>query len=154
VRLLYGHDDEVAEFVNERLPQRENFAGGKAIGVIDGNGYLVAGWIWHNYSPEAQVIEFSGAADTPRWMTRNILHEIFAYAFDIIGCQMVATRNSGANVRLHRQLRAYGFDRHDIPRLFGRDEDGVVWTLTDDRWRQSRFEKRVSCEQENAADAA
>ena len=154
MRLLYGHSRDVIAFVNERLPQEENFAGCEAVGVINKDGLLVAGWVWHNHSPEAQVIEFSGAADTPRWMTRKILHEIFAHAFDRLGCQMIATRNSGNNTRLHRQLAAYGFDRHQIPRLFGRNEDGVVWTLTDDQWRLSRFEKRVARGQENTASCA
>jgi len=141
VRLLYGHDADVLAFVQERLPT-ENFDGAKAVGVINAEGYLVAGWVWHNWSPQAQTIEFSGAADTPRWMTRSILHELFAYAFDGIGCQLVVTRNSARNTRLHRQLAAYGFDRHDIPRLFGRDEDAAIWSLTEEAWRQGRFGKR------------
>lgn len=72
-------------------------------------------------------------------MTRAILNELFGYAFNKIGCQMVVTRNSVTNTRLHRQLKAYGFTRFDVPRLFGRDEDGVFWTLTDSDWKQSRY---------------
>jgi RimJ/RimL family protein N-acetyltransferase len=52
---------------------------------------------------------------------------------------MVMTRNSADNKRLHRQLARYGFTRWDVPRLFGRDEDGVFWTLTDDAWRANNF---------------
>ena len=84
-------------------------------------------------------MEFSGASITPKWMTRSILHQLFSYAFDEVGCQMVLTRNSESNKRLHRQLARYGFTRWDVPRLFGRGENGVFWTLTDDAWRVNNF---------------
>lgn len=140
MRLLYGHSAAVEKFVSQLIPRcADGFDACQAIGVIDEDGKLVAGWIWHNWDPSAEVIEFSGASITPKWMTRAILHELFTYAFVGIGCQMIFTRNSADNKRLHRQLKAFGFDRFDIPRLFGRKEDAVVWTLTDDQWRASPF---------------
>lgn len=82
-------------------------------------------------------------------MTRQILHELFDYAFNTIGCQMIVTRNSATNVRLHAQLSRYGFTRFDVPRLFGRSEDGVFWTLTDTDWKASRY--YVEAKSANAA---
>lgn len=142
MRLLYGQDADVANFVASQIPQvREHgFGECRAIGVIDSQGILKAGWVWHHWWPEAETIEFSGASVDPRWMTKAILHELFDYAFNKVGCQMVLTRNSATNTRLHRQLARYGFDRFDIPRLFGRDEDGVIWTLTREKWEGSDFE--------------
>lgn len=140
MKLLYGHSDEVEAFVASLIPRcRDGFGPCQAIGILDKNGLLVAGWVWHGWDPAAQTIEFSGAGLTPKWMTRRILHELFAYAFDKVGCQMVMTRNSADNTRLHRQLEAFGFDRWDVPRLFGRHEDGVFWTLLDNEWRKSPF---------------
>ena len=141
MRLLYGHEEAVERFVAERVPGcPDGFGACRSIGVIDGEGKLVAGWCWHGWNPHAGTIEFSGAAITPKWMTKAILHELFAYAFNKAGCQMIVTRNSITNTRLHRQLKRYGFDRFDIPRLFGRDENGVVWTLTREKWEGSDFE--------------
>lgn len=142
MRLLYGHDEDVAKFVAGLMPTyaSRGFDACRATGILDGDGRLIAGWVWHNWWPEAGTIEFSGAALTPKWMTRGILHELFAYAFEKAGAQMIVTRNASTNVRLHRQLARYGFDRFDIPRLFGRDADGVIWTLTEDRWKASDFE--------------
>jgi len=141
MQLIYGEANEgaVRDFVNARLDEAFTPNNSRAVGIIDRSGRLVAGWIWHNYNPDAATIEFSGASTTPRWMTRAILQKLFAYAFDGIGCQLVVTRNSAGNVRLHRQLARFGFSRFDIPRLFGRHEDAVVWTLTDDDWRASDF---------------
>ena len=140
MKLLYGHSKEVAAFVASLIPRcADGFGPCQAIGVIDNDGRLLAGWVWNNWDPLAQTIEFSGASLTPHWMTQDILHKLFAYAFDEVGCQMVLTRNSENNKRLHRQLARYGFTRWDVPRLFGRGENGVFWTLTDDDWRANNF---------------
>jgi RimJ/RimL family protein N-acetyltransferase len=148
VKLLWGHSDDVEAFVAKLIPRcAEGFGPCNAVGIINEDGLLVAGWVWHGWDVPAQTIEFSGAALTPKWMTRQILHELFSYAFDALGCQMIMTRNSAHNKRLHRQLSAYGFTRHDVPRLFGREEDGVVWFLTDDDWRASRFYVEAQNEQ-------
>ena len=144
MRLLYGHDAAVSKFVADLIPQvrAHGFGECKAIGVIDADGLLVGGMVFHHWWPEAGTIEFSGAARTAKWLTPHILDRMFSYAFDDVGVQMLVTRNSGTNKRLHRQLAAYGFDRFDIPRMFGRDEDGVFWTLTEETFRTGRFRVR------------
>ena len=137
MRLLYNQEQAVCDFVNARIDEHFTPTSCAAVGVIDNAGLLVAGWVWHNWNPESGTLEFSGAAIDSRWMTRALLHELFSYAF--ANAQMVVTRNAADNVTLHRQLAAFGFQRFDIPRLLGRDSDGVVWTLTDDDWKDSRF---------------
>lgn len=111
------------------------------MGVFDGDN-IVAAIVYNNWQPEARVIEFHGAGITPRWLTRPVLHAMFEYPFEQLGCQMVVTRNSERNTRLHRQLRAYGFDSVVIPRLRGRDEGECIFWLTDDDWRANGFQKR------------
>jgi RimJ/RimL family protein N-acetyltransferase len=140
MKLLYGQSDRVEAFVAGLIPRcADGFGPCQAIGIVNDDGVLVAGWVWHGWDPSAGTMEFSGAAITPKWMTREILHKLFAYAFDKVGCQLIMTRNSAGNTRLHRQLKAFGFTRYDVPRLFGRGEDGVFWTLLDDEWRASPF---------------
>lgn len=108
------------------------------MGVFD-DEKLIAVILWNNYQPEAGVIEFHGAGLTPRWLTRSVLRQMFEYPFEKIGCQMVVTRNSVTNRRLHRILKAYGFKDFPIPRLRGREEGEIIWTLTDDDWRKNGF---------------
>jgi len=140
MRLLFGHSDAVEAFVASLIPRcADGFGPCQAIGVIDNDGLLVAGWVWHGYDPSAGTMEFSGASITPKWMTRDILHKLFSYAFDEVGCQLIMTRNSAGNKRLHRQLKSFGFTRYDVPRLFGRKEDGVFWTLTSECWQSGPF---------------
>ena len=156
MKLLFGHSDAVERFVAGLIPRcADGFGPCQAIGVIDNDGRLLAGWVWHGWDPSAETMEFSGASLTPHWMTQDILHKLFSYAFDEVGCQMVLTRNSESNKRLHRQLTRYGFTRWDVPRLFGRGENGVFWTLTDDDWRANNFHPGTkSHEQTQTADAA
>ena len=156
MKLLFGHSDAVERFVAGLIPRcADGFGPCQAIGVIDNDGRLLAGWVWHGWDPSAETMEFSGASLTPHWMTQDILHKLFSYAFDEVGCQMVLTRNSEGNKRLHRQLARYGFTRWDVPRLFGRGENGVFWTLTDNSWRANNFHPGTkSHEQTQTADAA
>lgn len=155
MKILHGHSTQVADFVSGLIPRcAEGFGPCYGIGIINDDGLLVAGFVFHGWDVPAQTIEFSGASLTPRWMTRKILHEIFSYAFDFLGCQMIMTRNASGNTRLHRQLSAYGFTRWDVPRLFGREADGVFWTLTDTDWRASKFYVEARNEQTQTACAA
>lgn len=108
------------------------------MGVFNGEN-LIAVILYNNFQPEAGVVEFHGAGVTPRWLTRPVLREMFAYPFEQLGCQMVVTRNSARNRRLHRMLKSYGFHDFYIPRLRGRDEDEVIWTLTEEDWRANGF---------------
>lgn len=117
-----------------------------SIGIVDDGGTVVAAMIYHNWDPHAGVIEISGAADTAKWATRPVIREMFSIPFDQFGCQMVVMRVSPKNRTatgrgLVRLLRAYGFKEYRIPRLGGRDEDQLIFTLTDDDWRSNGFHK-------------
>lgn len=117
------------------------------MGVFDGET-LIAAIVYNNYQPDAGVIEFHGAGISPRWLTKPVLAAMFSYPFEQIGCQMVVTRNSATNKRLHRQLKAYGFKHVTIPRLRGREEAESIFWLTDDAWRANGFHKEVTNGQE------
>ena len=110
------------------------------MGVFE-SGSLVAVMLYHNYSREAGVIEISGAAETARWLTKPVLHEMFAYPFDQLGCQNVVMRVSDKNTRLPRILTAYGFDSVHVPRIRGRDEGERVFWLTDEAWKANGFHR-------------
>lgn len=142
MKLLYGHDQAVAEFVSAVVPRCENgFGPCKAIGVVDKSGLLVGGMVYSGWDVHAKTIEMSGAAISKRWLTRETLKGLFSYPFDVIGVQMVVMRNSENQTALHRMLRAYDFKEFVIPRLFGREEAGHIWTLTQEDWQNNKFMK-------------
>jgi RimJ/RimL family protein N-acetyltransferase len=105
------------------------------IGGVTEAGRLIAGVVYHNYAPEAGVIELSAASTSKRWLTRPVLKAMFGYAFDEIGCQMAVLRVSEENRGMADIARRFGFTSYRIPRLRGRGEAEIIFTLTDDDWR-------------------
>ena len=137
---LYGHDKVVAEFVSRMIPGCDrDFGPCTAMGVLDNDGKLVAGLVYHNFYPENGVIEISAASISKLWMTRPVLRAIFDYPFDQLGCQLVVFRVAPADMPLRRILKAFGATEHVIPRLRGRDEAEVIVTLTDNAWKTNKL---------------
>ena len=108
------------------------------MGVIDGD-QLIAGMIYHNYSPENQTIELSGAATSRRWLTRPVFKAMFSYPFEEIGCQMVVARHSQRNIALRRMWKSVGATEYIIPRLRGRNEAEAIATFTVEAWREGKI---------------
>jgi RimJ/RimL family protein N-acetyltransferase len=144
IDFVYQHDAEVLQFMGHRTPP----AGGgygrcKTIGVIDGEGRLIAGLVYFNFDPEGETIEFGAAAITPRWFTRATYRRMFEYPFVECGCQMLYGRVRADNEHLLSLLARVNFNLTMVPRLYGRSEDGVLCTLTDDQWLDSRVSRRI-----------
>jgi len=143
---VYGHDEVVSRFVADLIPHMggRGFApNAKAIGVIDEEGRLIGGLVYHNYEPAAAIIEISGAAIHPRWLTRGTIARMYQYPFITCGCQMVFQRTPADDERLLGQLAAYDYSFVNVPRMFGRERDGVLCTLTVEDWANNRFNKRL-----------
>lgn len=139
--LIYGQNETVAHWVAAHIPGCERgFGGCTAIGVAD-DGILIGGTVFHNWNPEAGVMELSSAGVNPRWLAPKMIRAIFAYPFDQLGCQLVVMRVSERNTRMVRIAERFGFAGHLIPRLRGRDEAEWVFTLTDDDWRKHKFKR-------------
>lgn len=97
--------------------------------------------LFHNYDPRAGVIEVTAAASSRRWLTRPVLLELFSYPFRQLGCQAVVMRCDPQDKALGRILTAYGFTRHEIPRLRGKDKAEAIFVLGDDDWKANGFHK-------------
>ena len=143
MRPVYGYDDAVARFVSDQIPfgGAGGFAPCTAMGVANADDFLIGGFVFHNYEPEIGVIEVSFAGIERLWLTRPILYAAFSYVFNQLACQLACSRTP---VRLRHACRiagAYGFKQVTVPRLFGRDEDGIISTLTVEDWRVNGFHK-------------
>ncbi|MER9206838.1 GNAT family protein [Mesorhizobium sp. M0771] len=146
MKLIFGNDPVVARFVAGMTPGCEaGFGNCKAIGVGDDEtGELVAGMVFHDWQPGPGLIQISSASKTPRWLTADVRHIMFSYPFDQIGCQMVVLQVSAKNERMVRIAKAFGFTPYLIKRMRGRDEDGYVFTLTEEDWRNGRFTRKTN----------
>jgi RimJ/RimL family protein N-acetyltransferase len=118
------------------------FGNCRAIGVIDADGKLIGGVTYHGWQPEAGTIEMSAASTTPRWLSAIVLDAIFRYPFVTVGCQLVLMRVSARNKRLTKQLDRLALRRHEIPRLYGRNEDGVIYSMADNDWANWPFKRK------------
>lgn len=124
----------------DHLGFERGFGPCQAIGVLDGEA-LIGGVVFHNWAPESGVIEMSAFGSSPRWLSRDMIRTVFRYAFDANGCQLVVWRVGTDNRRTQRLAERLGFIGYPIPRLRGRDADEIIYTLTDDAWRASRYER-------------
>lgn len=149
MRLIYGQTERVAAWVAAHIDGCDRgFGDCTAIGVE--RDELIAGIVYHNWHPEAGVIEVSGAAIDKRWIRRDILAGLFEYPFSF--CQMIVAHQDKDN-RTRRMFKALGADEYVIPRLRGRDRDGYITTITAEQWAQSRFNARNRHGQTKASDA-
>jgi RimJ/RimL family protein N-acetyltransferase len=143
---LYGQDAVVAQFVADLIPHaRRGFSpNAKAIGVLNGDGHLIAGLVYHNYDPESEIIEISAAALPRRyWMTPGTLKRMYEYPFRQCGCQMVIQRVPADDLRQLGMMAAFNFTLTPLARMFGRDRDGVIGSLTREAWESNRFNQRL-----------
>ena len=140
---IYGQDEAVAAFVAQFIPEcrERGFGKCKAIGVIDADtGNMLGGLVYRNWCPETGTIEISGGAmPGTNWLSRRTIQIMYDYPFYQVGCQMVIKTTMADNMIVLRIMHAVGFDLHLVKRLGGRDKDGVLGTLTQEQWEQSKY---------------
>jgi len=144
LRYVFDQPEIVANCVAMLLPNVRSRGFGKcaAIGVIDEDGKLIGGLVYSNWNPEAGIIEIHGAAIHPRWLTRETIRHMYQFPFHQLGVQMIVQQTPAENIRLLRQLAAYNYSFIKVPRMFGRDKDGVLCCLTYEDWCDNSFNKR------------
>lgn len=107
--------------------------------VVDSQDQVAAGVVFHNWNPEAEVLEASAAAVNPKWATRSVLAELMGYAFS--HCQMIVARTAADNMRVCKLWKAMGASEYIIPRMRGRTASEAILCVTDDAWRKSRLSR-------------
>lgn len=121
-------DGPVIEFVKAQLPDcARGFGRCRAIGFERG-GQIIAGVVFHNWSPETGVIELSAASSRRDWLTRDRLIEIFAYPMRI-GCRIAVARIGENNTRARRIWQSLGATETIIPELRGPGLAECVYVL-------------------------
>lgn len=136
----------VARWVGGQIPHmsgRPDFGPCSAIGVVDDDGALVAGCVYHNYLPEYGGIEISCAANTSRWLTKSIIAAMLGYPFDQLGVVRVQALTPLSATRVRRFLNSLGFVDEGVARsALGPGLDVQITSLLSNEWAQSRFNPR------------
>ena len=136
---VYGASEIVSLWVADKIDDcPRGFGECNAIGVKSSKG-LVAGFVFHNWSPECQTIEVSAAAIDPRWAQRSILTELLSYPFFDLQCRIVLARTAENNKRPLKLWRALGATEHVLPDLRAEGLNEVVSLLKKEAWQKSRL---------------
>lgn len=118
MRLIFGHDAAVADWVAARIPHvqhGEAFGPLAAIGVVR-DGRLIAGAVYHNYLPGYEVGELSFAAESPRWATRSNIVALLSVPFAQYRWRRLTSVVRHDNDRVQRLLSGLGFKREGVVR--------------------------------------
>ena len=148
MRYVYGHDELVSRFVQEISPnaalREHGFGKHIAIGVIDDEGRLTGGIVFHDWQPHVGTIMLSGAGlPGLRWFSRDTLAVAYDYAFGQLDCQMVMScvPETEAFDGLLLLLAKLGYAFVRVDRMYGRECAGIIATFTAEDWAASRFNR-------------
>lgn len=138
MKVLFGANETVAQFVADLMPFATGFSSCTALGSIDSAGRLVGGVVFHDWRPEWRRIELSAAGIRPGWLTRGLLKACGLYAFDQLNVHSVQFRHS-EDLPFGPNVARLGGVRCIVPHGRGPGADEHFFVLTADAWKQSRF---------------
>ncbi len=132
MRVLCGHDADVAEWVAARIPHVESDGFGKCVGVgvVGQTGSLMAGVVFHDYQPACGTVQLSCAADTPKWASRKIVRAILHVPFMQYACNKVWTATPHQNERAIKFNKGIGFrPEATLRHQFGPKQHAVICSM-------------------------
>lgn len=121
-------DPRIAQWVASRIPVLDGFGASVSIGVWNGDDIL-AGVVFHDYSPTYRNIQVSIAAETPKWATRNTISRIMAYPFSQLKVNRVTSLIREGNSRSLKLCEGLGFKREGIVRKGFGDDNAIILGL-------------------------
>ena len=129
---LGGADEAVAQWVAKQLDiPIEDFLPCSACGVILG-GEIIAGVVYSNYRELTQgsTMEASIASTSPRWATRSVLRDLFAYPFIQVGVQRFWVSCARKNKRSRSLVERLGFVYEGMARkAFDGRQDAAIYSM-------------------------
>ena len=132
----------LAEWALSQIP---HMAGGQLYGdfvaaAVLRDGDLAAGVFFHDWQPSAGTMQVSMAAATPRWASREVLRDLYGYAFRTAGAAKLWAASPHANARAIRFLEGTGMKREATLRHhFGPQSHAVVCSMLRKEWARSRW---------------
>jgi RimJ/RimL family protein N-acetyltransferase len=121
--LVYGRDEEVAEWVGKRLDE-DNFCQTAAIGVEE-NGKLIAGVVYNLYNGPSICMHVA-AEPGKIWLSKNSLFKFFAYPFIQLGCNRVTGLVRVDNIEARRFDEHLGFVQEGVIRKGATDGTDMI----------------------------
>lgn len=127
MKLLYGCDENVSEWVAQRIPHMPTgFKDAKAIGVVS-NDQLIGAIVFHEY--RVNDIQISVASISKRWLSKSILNAFFSYPFLQLGCDRVTSFIPKKNKQTREFVEGIGFKEEGNIRRGFLDDDCIVYGM-------------------------
>ena len=130
MNFIYGHDDEVANWIVSHLKGdevAEDYKPFVCLG-IEHKGELIGGIIYNNY--RKNDIQLTMATTTPKWATKKNIREILAYPFVQLKCNRVTAAIAKPNKKARKLVEGVGFKLEGVIRMGMSDEkDACVYGM-------------------------
>jgi hypothetical protein len=147
MRFVVGQNEAVARWVADRIPlvQGRGFGACSAVGIVSADGTPLAGVVFHDHQPGFGTIQFSIAAESPRWANRWAVKHLLAYPFDELGAQKVWSATPNKLERVLRLVSLFGFTREGtLGRHFGPYGHAIINRMYVEDYRRIYGDKPVT----------
>ncbi len=132
-RCLYGADEVVRGFVSQLIGEDVS---GRAIGVV-ANGTIIGGVTYSQFTGTDMLCGV--ASSSPKWLSRDVLRQLFSYPFEQEGCGRISAIVGVNNKRSLRLIRGLGFTQEGVIRkAMGDGSDGIFFGLLKEECRWIR----------------
>ena len=121
--VLFGFDQEVAQWVAQRVSNFAPSADAKALGVVS-NGELIAGVVFERWN--GVHVEASIAADHQSWANRTTLFRLFNYPFNQLGCEAISVLVPSTNIQSLNLATKLGFELEANIKFAAHDGSSLV----------------------------
>jgi RimJ/RimL family protein N-acetyltransferase len=140
VKLLYGSNDEIAEWVRKQLDMDSGFGPSLAIGVTQG-GKIIGGVVYYCY--RHPNIEMAVASISPHWANRTTLRAFFDLPFNRLKCKRVTALVDADNKEVQRFDERLGFVKEGVLRQANPNGDAILYGMLkhECRWINGQKER-------------
>lgn len=114
------------------------------------DGDLIAGILFQEYYAGSGVIEISGASIDRAWVTKKVVHDIFALPFEVLGAHLVILKTAEDNMPVRNISKRYGLTEHYIPDLRGPGIGEYIYTMSKELWQSLPFSACINGKAQNS----
>jgi len=137
---VWGDSNVLCDYARSVLGQDVDFGKCLTLGVVDEN-IILGVIIFHDWQRERGTVEITGAAETPRWCSRDVVRLIYKTCFEKLSVNQIVARCDANNKKTERIFTALGFDAIRLPNMRGPGRDELFFYQTRESWLNTRYSK-------------
>ena len=140
-RILYGAEQEITEWVRQRVDENDTLTSNHAIGVVR-HGKIIAGVVYTGF--RGTSIELVFAADNKHWATRDVIATILNYPFEFLGAKRLTSIVEESNAKAMRLNEGVGYTKEGVIRcMFTNGNNGILYGLLKDEFYEGKYGQQI-----------